>query len=202
MSGSKNPVPAVAADDLVRVARIGKPHGIKGDVTVQLYTDAPEDRFASGVSLTALGGNESTHPVLTVKRARWNKDILVVGFEEIPDRNGAEDHRDVELFGEPSVDEEDAWYEEDLLNFSVRLLESPDDEIGKVSGLITGEAQDLLEITMVDGEAALVPLVEEIVPEIDEDDQYVLLSPPAGLLELNRSGNSEDQGPQGEEKAR
>ena len=74
----------------VQVARVGKPHGIRGEVTVQLFTDAPEERFAPGARLLleppvalAPGG------VVTVRRARWNKAVLVVALEEVADRNGA-----------------------------------------------------------------------------------------------------------------
>ena len=45
-----------AQDDLVRVARIGKPHGIRGEVTVQVFTDDPDARFAPGERLVVRDG--------------------------------------------------------------------------------------------------------------------------------------------------
>ena len=79
-----------AQDDLVRVARIGKPHGIRGEVTVQVFTDDPDARFAPGERLVVRDGAPGLPAELTVTRARWNKQILVVGFAESLDRNVAE----------------------------------------------------------------------------------------------------------------
>ena len=88
----------------VLVARIGKPHGIRGEVTVQLYTDTPEERFAVGERLsienfTAKSPAAAIAPAgeLTVAASRWNKKILVVRFEEISNRNQAEELRDTRL---------------------------------------------------------------------------------------------------------
>ena len=76
----------------VQVARIGKPHGIRGEVTVQLFTDAPEERFAPGATLdiedfdaNSLVGAIAPAGVLTVAGSRWNKKILVVGFDATDD---------------------------------------------------------------------------------------------------------------------
>ncbi len=64
----------------VLVARIGKPHGIRGEVTVELFTDAPEERFSRGEVLHIDGFTHGTVAAtvapagaLTVASARWNK---------------------------------------------------------------------------------------------------------------------------------
>lgn len=175
--------------ELVRVARIGKPHGIKGDVTVQVFTDSPEERFQPGQELTvnAPDNADSVFPTLTVARARWNKNILLLGFEEFSDRNSAENHRNCHLYALPMEFEadDDAWYSAELEGFAVYQVADPDQQLGTVKELIPGEAQDLLEISGTKGETFLVPFVEEIVPEIDTEKQRVLIDPPPGLLELN-----------------
>ena len=57
--------------------------------------------------------------------------------------------------------------------------------VGVVTGLITGDAQDLLQVALDDADAeALVPFVEEIVPEVDLEAGTLMLTPPPGLLEL------------------
>lgn len=179
------------SDSWVRVARIGKPHGIKGEVTVQLFTDDPGLRFSPGTVLHVMNGAQQnpeqnsaqTLSELTVAAARWNKSILVVKFEEIVTRNEAEAHRNVQLYADAEQDD-DAWYESDLLDFTV---EADGQAIGAVSGLIPGEGQDLLEISLDEGHSALIPFVEEIVSEIDEEARIVRMTPPAGLLDLNRA---------------
>ena len=184
-------------DGLVRLARIGKPHGIRGEVTVQLFTDDPEARFARGAVLTA-EGPAGTLSELRVATARWNKQILVVGFEQVPDRNAAEALRGTQLFAAPEErDEDDAWYEDDLLGLAVEV---DGRRVGTVTGLITGPAQDLLEIAVEGADMpVLVPFVEEIVPEVDEERGVLVLTPPPGLLELNEPG--QDQTPDVEPEA-
>ncbi|MFT4469828.1 ribosome maturation factor RimM [Arthrobacter sulfonylureivorans] len=171
----------------LQVARIGKPHGIRGEVTVQVLTDAPADRFVPDVELTV---EPARLGPLTVRSARWNKDILLLGFHEVADRNGAEELRGAKLFIDTDdvEDDDDAWYEHELVGLDVRI---GDEVVGKVSGLNTMPAQDLLVVENLDGEEVLVPFVEAIVPEVDVEAGFVRLTPPAGLFELNAPGAQE-----------
>ena len=174
----------------VRVARIGKPHGIRGEVTAQLFTDSPESRFVKGTLFTVRTGRVGSEqfPELTVERARWNKNILLLKFAEFSDRNTAESLRNSELYAEPeeSTGDEDSWYADDLIGLAVHLDTFSAPALGEVSNLITGQAQDLLEIRLSDGREVLLPFVLEIVPEIDEERGAIVITPPPGLLELNQ----------------
>lgn len=172
----------------VQVARIGKPHGIKGEVTALVLTDAPDSRFAVGaefvVEPAALG-------TLTVKSSRWNKDILLLGFEGTTTRNDAELLRGATLYFESEDDEDDdAWYEHELLNLEVRVGKT---KVGKVTGLRTLAVQDLLIVEDNDGDEVLVPFVDEIVPEVNIEDGYVQLTPPAGLFTVNKESAENDE---------
>lgn len=172
----------------VQVARIGKPHGIRGEVTVQLFTDAPGDRFEPGAAFRA---EPAALGPLTVSGARWNKDILILGFDGITDRNAAETLRGAKLFidsDEVDDDDDDAWYEHELVGLEARV---GGDVVGRVSGLRTLEVQDLLIVTSSAGHETLVPFVSEIVPEVNVPGGYVLLTPPAGLFELNVPGSNQ-----------
>jgi 16S rRNA processing protein RimM len=166
----------------LQVARIGKPHGIRGEVTVQVMTDAPEDRFLPGTELIV---EPAKLGKLTVAAARWNKEILLLAFNEVRDRNTAETLRGAQLFvdAEDVEDDEDAWYEHELEGLEVRVDGA---SVGKVTGLRTHAAQDLLIVEATDGAEVLVPFVEEIVPEVDLDGGFVVVTPPPGLFELNR----------------
>ncbi len=172
----------------VLVARIGRPHGIRGEVTVQLFTDAPEDRFEAGETFRVEGAAASE---LTVAKARWNKDILIVGFEQVSDRNQAETLRGAQLFIDTegaADDDDDAWYEHELVGLDARV---DGESVGKVMGLRTMAVQDLLVVELSDGHEALVPFVGEIVPEVDPDAGFVTIVPPAGLFALNTPGSNQ-----------
>src|SRR6202044_582475 len=68
----------------VIVGRIGRPHGIRGEVVVAVRTDEPDLRFAPNASLDAEG-----HGTLTVASRRWHSGQLLVAFEGIADRTAA-----------------------------------------------------------------------------------------------------------------
>lgn len=175
----------------VRVARVGKPHGIRGEVTVEIFTDSPETRFVKGNGFSVFKDTvrSASFPYLTVEKARWNKNIMLLKFAEFSDRNTAESLRNSELYAEPeeSAVDEDSWYADDLIGLSVHQEDVEAPSLGEVSNLITGEAQDLLEIRLADGSEVLLPFVEEIVPEIYEERGSIVITPPPGLLELNQS---------------
>lgn len=175
-----------AAGDGQVVARVGKPHGIRGEVTVQLHTDDPAGRFIPGRVLpTRAASGSGTPKTLTVRSARDHNGIWLLGFEEIPDRTGAEGLRGALLLlpaDAPEV-EDDAWYAEDLVGLRA---ERPDGRlIGTVTGLVVGAAQDRLVLDLASGGTAEVPFVRALVPVVDVPGGRVVIDPPEGLLELD-----------------
>ncbi len=176
----------------LQVARIGKPHGIRGEVTVQVLTDAPGDRFVPGTQFIV---EPASAGPLTVISARWNKDILLLAFDEIETRNEAETLRGAKLFIETEeigADDDEGWYEHELEGLDVRVGANV---VGKVSGLHTLPVQDLLVVTTNDGKEVLIPFVEQIVPEVNVGEKYVLVTPPPGLFEVNTDEAPDQKSP-------
>lgn len=174
----------------LQVARIGKPHGIRGEVTAQVMTDTPEERFTAGEELIVVDGPVKT---LTIANARWNKTILLLSFKEIADRNQAETLRgarlEIEVSDEPE-DDSDEWYEHELLDLKVML---DGEQVGTITALRTNPAQDLLVFEDADGQEIYLPFVDEFVPEIDPEAGIVVITPPAGLLTLNSDEDGSDE---------
>lgn len=163
------------------VARIGKAHGLKGEVTVQVHTDNPDERFTVGTEFAT----EPDRGVLVLRSVRLHQQTYLLAFEGVTDRTGAEGLRNTRLsLDEDDVaqDDDEGWYEEDLLGLTVVLTDGT--VLGEVSALHTREVQDLLEVRRPDGREVLIPFVEEIVPEVDEEAGRVVVDPPPGLLEL------------------
>jgi 16S rRNA processing protein RimM len=179
----------------LQVARIGKPHGIRGEVTVQVLTDAPADRFVPGTEFVV---EPASVGPLTVVSARWNKDILLLAFEEIETRNDAETLRGAKLFIETEEldrDDDEGWYEHELVGLEARVGSQV---VGKIAALHTMPVQDLLVVEAPDGKEILIPFVEQIVPEVNVAEGFVLLTPPAGLFDINTDdANTDDAGAAG-----
>src|SRR6476661_4101602 len=98
------PHPDIYGEDRVEtievvVGRIGKPHGLRGHVTIDVRTDEPDRRFAPGAVLRAEppAGSASPLTTLTVATARWHSSVLLVTFDEVPDRTAAEAARGIVL---------------------------------------------------------------------------------------------------------
>ncbi|MEW9869910.1 ribosome maturation factor RimM [Arthrobacter sp. HS15c] len=166
----------------LQVARIGKPHGIRGEVTVQVLTDAPADRFVPGTEFVV---EPASVGPLTVVSARWNKDILLLAFDGIETRNEAETLRGAKLFIETEEldeDDDEGWYEHELVGLEARVGSQV---VGKIAALHTMPVQDLLVVEAPDGKEILIPFVEQIVPEVNVAEGFVLLTPPDGLFDVN-----------------
>lgn len=168
----------------VVVARIGKAHGLRGEVTAQVLTGAPDERFVPGATF-------ETEPAaagpLVLRSARDNNGILLLGFENTNDRTGAEALRGTQLLAEvlEDDDDQDSWYERDLVG--LKAVTVCGDEIGEVTALQSRPSQDLLVLRLTNGRQALVPFVTAIVPEVDLEGGRVVLDPPPGLLDLDES---------------
>lgn len=195
--------PQQRRNDLLRVCRIGKPQGLKGEVTVQVFTDEPYERFEPGTVLYTADGSQE----FVIERARTFKNRWILLFEESQNRNDAEALNGLELYV-PAEDAqelaaENAWYIKDLVGLEARLCEGnqlgiPAGTIGKVVDVLDG-AQSLLKIrlnqpadddnttenTSADTTAnktALVPFVEALVPEVDVAAGFLTIDPPGGLI--------------------
>jgi 16S rRNA processing protein RimM len=167
------------ADPQRVVGRIGRPHGVRGEVTVQVRTDSPEQRFAVGAQLGAGAGH-----TLTVDTVRPHAGNLLVRFAGVTDRAAAADLRGVLLTVDtaelPALDDPDEFYDHQLEGLAAV---GPDGaELGTVREVMHAPAGDLLVLETDRGEA-LVPFVRAIVPEVDLPGGRVVLDPPAGLLD-------------------
>jgi 16S rRNA processing protein RimM len=168
----------------VVVARVGKAHGLRGEVTVQVLTADPDERFVPG---TTFATEPPEAGPLVLRSARDNNGILLLGFEGTDDRSGAEALRGVKLLADVLADDgdEETWYERDLVGLKAVTVSGA--EVGEVTALQSRPAQDLLVLRLTDGREALVPFVTAIVPEVDIKGGRVVLNPPPGLLDLDET---------------
>jgi 16S rRNA processing protein RimM len=174
----------------VVVGRVGRAHGVRGEVRVAVLTDDPDRRFEPGARLwveTPRQFHTSTAPVgeLTVQAVRRHQERLLVTFDQVVDRGAAEALAGAHLVARVARDEptgdDDTWFDHQLTGLRVRLTDGTD--IGRVGRLDHGAAQDLLVVEGRHGGQALVPFVARIVPEVDVAGGVIILDPPPGLLD-------------------
>ncbi|MBC9224709.1 ribosome maturation factor RimM [Aeromicrobium sp. 636] len=160
----------------VVVGRIGRAHGIRGDVTVDPRTDEPDRRFAPGSSVLCRGGE------LTITASREHSGRLLVTFAEVPDRTAAEGLHgailEVEVDPDEIPEDEDAYYDRQLLGLSVVVA---GETIGTVVEVLHLPAHDTLVLDL-DGRTVQVPFVEALVPEVDLEAGTVTVEDRPGLL--------------------
>ena len=168
--------------DLVAVGRVGRAHGVRGDVFVEPWTDAPEQRFADGAVVYA--GEQQRRP-LTVAGTRSYSGKLVVHFAGLDDRSAVEAIRGsvlvVPAADRPPLADEDEFYDSDLLGLAVSTVDGT--PLGPVTDVLHSPAGSLLAIDWA-GRELLVPFRREVVPTVDLARKVAVIDPPEGLLEL------------------
>jgi 16S rRNA processing protein RimM len=169
------------------VARIGRAHGIRGEVTIEVRTDAPDERFVPGAAFYVVAppgpAGRGLPPALTLESVRDHNGTLLLGFAGIPDRTAADALRNVVLESDvPGVsDEADAWYDHELVG--LRVVDPAGEALGEVVAVEHPPAQDLLVVRRPDGAKRLVPFVTAIVPTVDVAAGVVVVDAPTGLLD-------------------
>jgi 16S rRNA processing protein RimM len=166
------------------VARVGRAHGIRGEVTVEVRTDVPQERFVPGVRLH-LSGRHGLAGVdaLTLDSVRDHNGTLLLAFDEVGDRTAAEALRgallEADVPDEPG--EDDAWYDHQLVG--LRVVDPAGEPLGEVVAVEHPPAQDLLVVRRPGGGDRLVPFVGAIVPTVDVAAGVVVVDAPPGLLD-------------------
>ncbi len=175
---------------MVRVGRIVRPHGLKGDVVVESDTDFGATRFRKGAGLT-LERAGRTQP-LTVAASRPQGDRWVVRFTGVDSIEAAEALRDAVLSApetaRPALPT-GSYYFGDLVGCDV--VTDRGAVVGRVARVYDGAAQAVLGVDGARGEV-LIPLAQEICREVDVTARRIVIAPPEGLLEANVTGGGRD----------
>ena len=173
------------------VGRILRPHGLRGELSVEVRTDDPGERFAAG---SVLATDPAEAGPLTVEATRWHTGRLLVSFAGIENRTDAESLRGAWLTVDaaeilPSEDP-DEFHDHQLTGLTVVTVS------GELVGTVTDvlhPGQDLLAVTPAPGTSrrseVLVPFVSAIAVEVDLAGSRLVIDPPPGLLDLGQSGS-------------
>jgi 16S rRNA processing protein RimM len=161
------------------IGRIGRAHGVRGDLFVEPMTDEPDHRYAGGTVLMT-----SDNTTLTVATSKWHSGRFVVHFAGVDDRNVAEALRgqtlSIDVDPAELPEDPDEYYDHQLVGLNVALEDGS--VIGVIGEVIHLPSQDLLSVKREGDTEVLIPFVMEFVPEIDLETKTVTITPPPGLL--------------------
>lgn len=175
---------------LLVVGKILRPHGIRGELVVDVRTDEPEARLSVG-SAFDVGPAEDrlgsrVGPRLTIDSIRWHHGRPLIFFKEVPDRDAAEEMRGLLLWVDSESiappEDPDEFHDHQLVGLTVATVAG--EVVGSVARIDHGPGADLLVVRKNDGATSLVPFVRAIVPTVDIAGGRVVIDPPGGLLEL------------------
>ncbi|MBB0244113.1 ribosome maturation factor RimM [Streptomyces alkaliphilus] len=177
------------------VARIGRAHGIRGEVTVEVRTDEPELRLGPGAVLTT---DPPEAGPLTIEAGRVHSGRLLLRFAGVRDRSAAEALRNTLLIAEVDPEETpedpEEFYDHQLVDLDVVTADGT--PVGRVTEISHPPGQDLLVVERADGGEVLIPFVHAIVPEVDLAAGHLVVTPPPGLLDVTggepADGGSDD----------
>jgi 16S rRNA processing protein RimM len=186
---------------LLVVGQIGKPHGVRGEVSVAVRTDEPEERFTDGAVFTtevprdrrvsaappaAPGFVYQVPKSLVAESVRWHQGRAIVQFEGVQDRNVAEALRGVLLQVESGTltppDDPDEFHDHQLLGLSVVSVDGA--VLGSVARIDHAPSSDLIVLDKPGGGTALIPFVSQMVPTVDVAGGRIVVDLPEGLLDL------------------
>ena len=160
------------------VGRIGRAHGVLGEATIEVQTDDQDIRFQVGNKLTLDDGRQ-----LTIRSSRWHNQILLLAFDGVGDRNQIEELRDQLISSDVDLGSlaPGEYHFQQLIGCEV--FQQNGELIGKVDEIVKLPGQDLLSVSR-SGAQVLIPMVKQIIIEIDVLAKKIVVNPPEGLLDV------------------
>lgn len=162
----------------LEVGQLRRPHGVKGEIQMVVYTDFPE-RITPG-RVVYLGDRYLPH---TISTKRMQNEIMLLAFEGFPDRTAVEILRNqrvsvrAEEIPELPVGE---FYQHQLLDLQV--VRDNGIVLGVVAEILETGANDVLVVMDETGKEILLPLIDDVVLQIDLETRKMIVHLLPGLI--------------------
>ena len=163
-------------NNLIDVGEIVNTHGLRGEVKVNIRTDAPEV-FEIFDELYLKGEKYE------VQSVRYQKNCVLLKLRGIDDVDMAERYRGQILYAEKEIFSElpdDTYLVADIIGL---VLKDSSVEYGVITDVITTGSNDVYTVKGSDGKYIYVPAIKSVIKEINISDGFVLVEMPKGLLD-------------------
>jgi 16S rRNA processing protein RimM len=172
-------------DDLVLIGEVVKPHGIRGEIKVYLFSEKPGN-FKQYKEIFLQEPTGRGTEAFTVVKSREHGKLAILQLESVGTIEAAEDLKGRNIWVNktdfPALGSGEYYWQQ--LN-GLMVVTEAGQEIGRVSKLFNTTAHDIMVVTGA-GHEFMIPVKGEIIKDIDEQGGKIVISPPPGLLEINK----------------
>ncbi|HEY5572536.1 MAG TPA: ribosome maturation factor RimM [Anaerolineales bacterium] len=154
--------PSTGEPDFLVVGKLRRPHGVNGEILMDVYTDFPE-RICPGAVLYAGPQRQS----LEVSTTRWHQSAMLLALKGFTDREAAAELGNLLVYvrtAERDALPEGEFYHHQLIG--MRVVEEDGKFLGIVKEILETGANDILVVKTPESREALLPLIEEVVLDI------------------------------------
>jgi 16S rRNA processing protein RimM len=172
-------------EQLLTVGKLVNTHGIKGEIKVLAITDFPEERFAAKKSLFLIPVDGTPSFWITIESVRFHKNTYILKVEGFTNINQVEKYKGSML--KVSQDDlielpDNEYYYHDIIGCSVFTDENEDKSLGVITEIIKPGANDVWVIKPTSGPDILIPVIDDVVLDVDVNSKKVKIHLMEGLL--------------------
>ncbi|WP_020615315.1 ribosome maturation factor RimM [Paenibacillus daejeonensis] len=167
----------------LNVGKLVNTHGLRGEVKILSQTDFPDVRFAPGSKLAVHAPDNSRNVQLTVQSAREHKGMFIVKWKGIEHINEVEQYKGwlVKVAKTDVVDlEEDEYYYHEIVG--CRVVTEDGEELGEITEILSPGANDVWVVERPKGKQLLLPVIDEVLINVDVSDKLVTVRLLEGLI--------------------
>ena len=169
-------------ENYFKVGTIVNTHGIRGEVKILAITDFADERFKKGAELQV--ETKDGFVPFKVKSSRLHKNMWLVLFEGVNNINDIEKYKtqDVYVYGDAreTLGDDEYYYDEII---DSRVFDLDGNDIGVVSEIMTTGANDVWVVQRPGQKDALIPMIDDVVKNVDVDNKRITIDALEGLLD-------------------
>ena len=172
----------IRQEDVYKIGRLGKPHGVKGEISFQ-FTDDVFDRVDADYLIIEVDG--ILVPFFMEEYRFRGENSALVKFCDIDTQEKARELTNCDVYFPYSLTDEEPenmrWTQ--IVGFN--LVDANNQQVvGSITGVDDNTINILFEVETPEGKHILVPANEELIQEVNTDKRFISVQLPEGLLDL------------------
>lgn len=166
-------------NSLLEVGKIVNTHGLRGEVKVVAWTDSPDDFEKIKTVYIKMKSEQIS---LKIKSIKYQKNNLIIKFDEFNDINEVLPYKNAVLYAdreELGPLDEGVYYIVDLIGLDV--ITEDGEKVGVICDVFNAGASDIYDVKREGKKNLLLPVIDEVVKEVDLENGRVVVNIMEGL---------------------